>query len=94
MDTQLSHRPIPEIQFRVLMIGRVNAGKTSILQSVCDTTESPVIYRGYEEVCMWSNLFICDAVFTVDYIKLVPSTDVSNQGLVKFLSGNKDVSYV
>ncbi|KAI9457348.1 hypothetical protein BJY52DRAFT_1096234, partial [Lactarius psammicola] len=28
-------------------------GKTSILQRVCDTTESPVIYRGYgyEEVC-------------------------------------------
>ena len=35
----------PKIQFRVLIIGRANAGKTSILQRVCDTTESPEIYR-------------------------------------------------
>jgi len=33
------------IKFRVLIIGRANAGKTSILQRVCDTTESPVAYR-------------------------------------------------
>ena len=33
------------IQFRVLIIGRSNAGKTSILQKVCDTTESPEIYK-------------------------------------------------
>jgi GTPase SAR1 family protein len=32
------------VQFRVLIIGRANAGKTSILQRVCDTTESPEIY--------------------------------------------------
>ncbi|KAH9169819.1 hypothetical protein EDB89DRAFT_2193581, partial [Lactarius sanguifluus] len=32
-------------QFRVLIIGRENAGKTSILQRVCETTESPIIYR-------------------------------------------------
>jgi len=46
MDTQQPRRQIPNIQFRVLIIGRANAGKTSILQRVCDTTESPVIYRG------------------------------------------------
>jgi hypothetical protein len=33
------------VRFRVLIIGRANAGKTSILQRVCDTTESPEIYR-------------------------------------------------
>ena len=33
------------VKFRVLIIGRANAGKTSILQRVCDTTESPEIYR-------------------------------------------------
>ncbi|KAI9432383.1 hypothetical protein H4582DRAFT_1857972 [Lactarius indigo] len=43
-------RRIPEVQFRVLIIGRANAGKTSILQRICETTESPVIYRGREEV--------------------------------------------
>jgi GTPase SAR1 family protein len=41
---------IPDIRFRVLVIGRANAGKTSILQRVCETTESPTIYRGNEEV--------------------------------------------
>jgi GTPase SAR1 family protein len=34
-----------DIKFRVLIIGRANAGKTSILQRVCDTTEDPEIYR-------------------------------------------------
>ncbi|KAH8980431.1 hypothetical protein EDB86DRAFT_2813719 [Lactarius hatsudake] len=46
MDTQQPRRRIPSIQFRVLIIGRANAGKTSILQRVCETTESPIIYRG------------------------------------------------
>jgi len=34
-----------DVKFRVLIIGRANAGKTTILQRVCDTTESPEIYR-------------------------------------------------
>ncbi|KAF8267303.1 hypothetical protein EI94DRAFT_1581739 [Lactarius quietus] len=41
---------LPNILFRVLVVGRANAGKTSILQRVCETTESPTIYRGEEEV--------------------------------------------
>ncbi|KAN0132317.1 hypothetical protein V8E53_009743 [Lactarius tabidus] len=53
MDTE-AHRQLPEITFRVLIIGRANAGKTSILQRVCETTESPFIYRetkrGWEKV--------------------------------------------
>ena len=40
-----SGRRLPEINFRVLIIGRANAGKTSILQRVCDTTDSPAVYR-------------------------------------------------
>jgi GTPase SAR1 family protein len=43
-------RRIPDLRFRVLVLGRANAGKTSILQRVCDTTESPKIYRRGEEV--------------------------------------------
>ena len=38
------------LRFRVLVIGRANAGKTTILQRVCETTESPTIYRGNKEV--------------------------------------------
>ncbi|KAH8996040.1 hypothetical protein EDB92DRAFT_116897 [Lactarius akahatsu] len=45
MDTQQPRRRNPEVQFRVLIIGRANAGKTSILKRICETTESPVIYR-------------------------------------------------
>jgi len=43
-DTDLPQDP-RDIKFRVLIIGRANAGKTSILKRVCDTTESPIIYR-------------------------------------------------
>ncbi|KAG1791240.1 GTP-binding protein [Suillus plorans] len=31
-------------RFRILIIGRANAGKTTILQRVCDTRENPEIY--------------------------------------------------
>ncbi|KAN0134473.1 hypothetical protein V8E53_007619 [Lactarius tabidus] len=48
MDTE-PHRQLPEITFRVLIVGRANAGKTSILQRVCETTESPSIYRRTKE---------------------------------------------
>jgi GTP-binding protein EngB required for normal cell division len=54
MDAQEKLPRVPkDIKFRVLIIGRANAGKTSILQRVCDTTESPEIYSvdswGYRE---------------------------------------------
>ncbi|KAH9019998.1 hypothetical protein EDB84DRAFT_1565852 [Lactarius hengduanensis] len=51
MNTQQPRR-LPEIKFRVLIIGRANAGKTSILQRVCETTESPVINREGERVTL------------------------------------------
>jgi hypothetical protein len=44
MDAQQDHPRIPGLKFRVLIIGRANAGKTSILQKVCDTTEKPEIF--------------------------------------------------
>ena len=50
MPTQQLRRRTPDIQFRVLIIGRANAGKTSILQRICETTNSPIIYRGNERV--------------------------------------------
>jgi hypothetical protein len=39
-----------DLQFRVLIIGRANAGKTTILQRVCNTTESPMIYRNGKNI--------------------------------------------
>ena len=35
--------------FRVLVIGRSNAGKTTLLQRVCNTTEAPEIYNSKGE---------------------------------------------
>ncbi|KAJ8582763.1 hypothetical protein M405DRAFT_885148 [Rhizopogon salebrosus TDB-379] len=33
-------------RFRILVVGRANAGKTTLLQKVCDTTEKPEIFDG------------------------------------------------
>ncbi|KAG1882505.1 hypothetical protein F4604DRAFT_1650484 [Suillus subluteus] len=34
-------------RFRILIIGRANAGKTTILQRVCKTRENPEIYNSH-----------------------------------------------
>ena len=31
-------------RFRILVMGRSNAGKTTILKKVCDTTDEPMIF--------------------------------------------------
>ena len=36
-------------RFRVLVVGRSNAGKTTLLQRVCNTTELPDIYNSKGE---------------------------------------------
>jgi hypothetical protein len=81
MSTERTYRPTPNLQFRVLVIGRANAGKTSILQRVCDTTESPTIYRrgkhGRKEVVRGPS-FVCKSDLTADQVKLDPSMDVSD----------------
>ena len=51
-------------RFRILVIGRANAGKTTLLQRVCNTDEDPCIYdenkknlvsvqRPEDEFCFW-----------------------------------------
>ncbi|KAH8995994.1 hypothetical protein EDB92DRAFT_1844380, partial [Lactarius akahatsu] len=57
---QQHRRRLPKVQFRVLIIGRANAGKTSILQRICETTESPVIYRGRKEVRLDPSMDVSD----------------------------------
>jgi GTP-binding protein EngB required for normal cell division len=45
MDPQQNLPQVPDYaKFRVLIIGRANTGKTSILQRVCDTMENPEIH--------------------------------------------------
>jgi len=36
-------------RFRVLVIGRANAGKTTLLQRVCNTTELPKVFNAKGE---------------------------------------------
>ena len=40
--------------FRILVVGRSNAGKTTLLQHVCNTTELPEIYdsKGEKVECL------------------------------------------
>jgi hypothetical protein len=82
MSTERNHPRIPNLQFRVLVIGRANAGKTSILQRVCDTTASPMIYRrgkhGQREEVRGPN-FVCEFDLTADQFKLDPSMNVSDR---------------
>ena len=33
-------------RFRILIVGRANAGKTTILKGICNTTKNPEIYDG------------------------------------------------
>ena len=82
MDTQPPPR-LPKIKFRVLIIGRANAGKTSILQRVCDTTESPVVYRqkGFNKERVRCLGFVDSAsLVSLPYqIQLDPSMEVSDR---------------
>ncbi|KAG2126203.1 hypothetical protein DEU56DRAFT_872939 [Suillus clintonianus] len=45
MDPQASKIREQLSRFRILIIGRANAGKTTILQRVCDTRKKPEIYN-------------------------------------------------
>jgi GTPase SAR1 family protein len=35
--------------FRILVIGRANAGKTTLLKKVCNSIEDPEIFSPYDE---------------------------------------------
>ena len=74
------HPCVPSVQFRVLIIGRANAGKTSILQRVCDTTESPVIYRSgpsgtHDQVCPHSQTAHSTRSWSIQ-VELEPTIEV------------------
>ena len=79
MDSQqlVPRRRVPKIQFRVLTIGRADAGKTAILQNVGETTESPIIYQGDEELRSNPARFACESDLTADQVKLEPSIGAS-----------------
>ena len=72
-------------KFRVLVVGRGSAGKTSILQRVCETTESPKIYRtsgGRREEVGADYLVLSVFASSFYQIHLDPTTEVSQQPMI------------
>jgi septin family protein len=63
--------------FRILVIGRANAGKTTLLKPVCNTTEEPCIYdeNGKDLVCFPLNLAKSNSLM-VHQNKLEPTAEV------------------
>src|SRR6266404_539649 len=97
MDTKQS-RSIPKIQFRVLIIGRANAGKTTILQRVCDTTDSPTIYRRNsggkrEEVRHGCCLAVQILSSYLVQVKLDPSMEVSDKRTCPLSPHNSELAW-
>ena len=45
-------------RFRILVIGRANAGKTTLLKRVCNTTEEPSIYDGDKNLVSYPSRLI------------------------------------
>ena len=45
-------------RFRILVIGRANAGKTTLLKRVCNTTEEPSIYDEDKNLVSYSLIVI------------------------------------
>ena len=59
--TNIMQRVDPDLmekfgRFRVLIIGRANAGKTTVLQRVCNSTEDPEIYNDNGEKVWFTKL--------------------------------------
>ena len=52
-------------RFRILVIGRANAGKTTILKRICDSTEDPEIYNDRGEKVWYSFWFRSSQVLMV-----------------------------
>ncbi|KAG6863446.1 hypothetical protein C0991_005740, partial [Blastosporella zonata] len=44
MDVATYRKKYKNTRFRILVIGRANAGKTTLLKRVCNTTDDPCIY--------------------------------------------------
>ena len=74
--------------FRILVIGRANAGKTTLLQRVCNTTEDPCIsgddnknlvsvHRPEDEFCFWyfqpASTYLSGTTLTIDILAYLTS---------------------
>lgn len=66
-------------RFRILIVGRANAGKTTILKKICNTTDDPEIYNSQgKKVCGLLNrsLIINKDFLKIDISKIEPTAKV------------------
>ena len=68
--------------FRILVLGRSNAGKTTLLQHVCNTTELPEIFNAKGEKvksssCRIRRSFLMDGISQIDPTTVQGSLEVS-----------------
>jgi GTPase SAR1 family protein len=72
--------PRDDLKFRVLIIGRANAGKTSILQRVCDTTEGPkrlrLLSQGNRERVRSYSLLVAPSISLSSQVQLDATIEV------------------
>ncbi|KIN99919.1 hypothetical protein M404DRAFT_153919, partial [Pisolithus tinctorius Marx 270] len=56
-------------RFRILVVGRANAGKTTILQRLCNTTDQPEVFDGEgRKVCgMYCNSLCLHGHHNIEY---------------------------
>ncbi|KDQ18628.1 hypothetical protein BOTBODRAFT_29006 [Botryobasidium botryosum FD-172 SS1] len=57
---QLRHHGAP--RFRVLVVGRANAGKTTILRAVCGTNERPTVIKAKKSTILTPYRFVHDRI--------------------------------
>ena len=62
-------------RFRILVIGRANAGKTTLLKRVCNTTEEPSIYDEDKNLVSYS-LIVITILSSFLQQQLEPTTQV------------------
>jgi GTPase SAR1 family protein len=66
--------------FRILVIGRANAGKTTLLKRVCNTKDDPCIYDKQSKDLVHFQVILetSDSSLTIGFLKQIePSADVS-----------------
>ncbi|KIM30955.1 hypothetical protein M408DRAFT_65939 [Serendipita vermifera MAFF 305830] len=70
MDNERAQRTKEKCEkFRILIIGRANAGKTTILKRVCDTTEAPEVYNIHgEKACRYITEMLILTLYRRDQI--------------------------
>ena len=69
-------------RFRVLVIGRSNAGKTTLLQRVCDTTEIPEVFNAKREKVGCLTAQYCKVIY--EYSEQLNPTIVQGSLEVRF----------